>query len=203
MSNFASFVREELERQVTPTRTIGDLISQMSASTGIDQERIGHIINGAITELSPEQIAGIARILMVPVRRLQELYANDLAYLRFTGVFAEKAAKSDDMAEKIAKLIQERLEIALRPILVRVSELEDRALQRVRFEREPALAQATQEKSISTGTRIPAFDWLTDSMHGRVKAHLAPVEVPLEPSRTPVSPPAFEMLKRQLSALSI
>lgn len=203
MSNFSTIIRESLERQVTPTTTLADLYSQLSRATGIDQERIEHIINGAITELSPEQIASIAKAIMVPAQRLQQIYANDHAYLSFVDIYT-KEAKGGDLANLIADLVQRRLDAILKPILQRMDEIEDRALQRARFDREPALAPSTQEKSISTGTRVPAFDWLTDSMHGRVKEHLVPVEASIEPERERhIEPPAFASLKRQLGALSI
>lgn len=202
MSNFSTIIRESLERQVTPTTTLADLYSQLSRATGIDQERVQHLVNGVITELSEEQVASIAKVIGVPAQRLQQIYANDRAYLSFVGIYT-KETKGGDLSNLIADLVQRRLDAILKPILQRMDEIEDRALQRVRFDREPALAQATQEKSISTGVPVPAFQFLTDAMYGRTKAHQTPTVAPLEPSRTHIEPPAFASLKRQLGALSV
>ena len=203
MSNFASFVRESLERQVTPTRTLADLYAQMAASTGIDRERIQQLANGVITELSGEQVAGIARVLMVPAQRVAQIYANDLAELQAAGQFSQKERKMLHIYEdELLKLIESKVDELLRPYLVRQRELEDYALQRQRFEQPASQPQqpATAEKAISTGVPVPAFRLLTDYMSGRVRyAQPAPVE-PVIPSATV---PAFEALKRQLGALSV
>lgn len=204
MGNFSVFIHESLERQVSPVTTMADLLSQLAAATGLDQDRIGHIVNGAITELSSEQIASIARALQVQPQRLQDIYNGDMAYTRFTNTFMAKEQRvvdTDELAEVIAATVEAKLKTALAPVLARLDDIEDRAMQRARFDRQPAL---TQEKAVNTGSRIPAFDFLTDVMHHKA-IYTPPVEeTSIEPERDRhIVPPAFLALQRAAGALNI
>lgn len=223
MSNFkgngrlGALLRDTIYNQQSPTNTIGDIIYRVRSRAGMENDRIANVLSGVLIPLSDEQLQAIASELGLNYQDVRVLYDADWAainqtdpatrpYQSFLDIMSKekRVIDTDELGKLIGDLVARTLEEKMRPILVRLSEIEHRTMRMVDFDLPGVQIASTQEKSISTGTRVPAFDWLTDSMHGRVKAHLEPVETSIEPERDRhIEPPAFAMLKQQLRALNI